>query len=218
MGYISHLWFTSRPILGLFDFRLVATRGRSPRDSRDQKRTTLDGYWGSLADRLDRNDGVHLLTGLSGLAIGCQIEAVDEVIRNYVASQIRKSSHAAIQYNIHFVFSVRRRIEFLDPFVGQKRVQYWLSVCQKKSWIAWDIEVVWDHAHLLLGISPGETPEEAALALLNNTELWFHDRYSAAMQLEALETVFQPGYYAGTCGEATTAQIKSYLAFQFDAD
>jgi len=49
--------------------------------------------------------------------------------------------------------------------------QYWLSVCQKKSWIAWDIEVVWDHAHLLLGISPGETPEEAALALLNNAEL-----------------------------------------------
>jgi len=26
--------------------------------------------------------------------------------------------------------------------------------------------VVWDHAHLLLGIAPGETPEEAALALL----------------------------------------------------
>ena len=36
------------------------------------------------------------------------------------ASQIRKSSHAAIQYNIHFVFSVRRRIEFLDPFVWTK--------------------------------------------------------------------------------------------------
>ena len=31
--------------------------------------------------------------------------------------------------------------------------------------------LVWDHAHLLLGISPGETPEEAALALLNNVEL-----------------------------------------------
>ena len=92
------------------------------------------------------------------------------------ASQIRKSSHAAFQYNIHFVFSVRKRIEFLDPFVGQKLVQYWLSVCQKKSWIAWDIEVVWDHAHLLLGIAPGETPEDAALALLNNAEHWFHER------------------------------------------
>jgi len=170
----------------------------------------------------------------------------DEVIRNYVAnqfdhhraepvtnplimtncryhnqdnaSQIRKSSHAAFQYNIHFVFSVRRRIEFLDPFVGQKLVQYWLSVCRKKSWIAWDIEVVWDHAHLLLGISPGETPEEAALALLNNAELWFHNRYSAAMKQEGLDTVFQAGYYAGTCGEATTARIKSYLATQYDAD
>jgi len=31
------------------------------------------------------------------------------------------------------------------------------------------------------------------------------------MQLEALETVFQAGFYAGTCGEATTAQIKAFL-------
>jgi len=78
--------------------------------------------------------------------------------------------------------------------------------------------VVWDHVHLLLGISPGETPEEAALALPNNAELWFHERCIAAMQLEALETVFQEGYYAGTCGEATTSQIKSFLASQFDAE
>ena len=78
--------------------------------------------------------------------------------------------------------------------------------------------MVWDHAHLLLGISPGETPQEAALALLNNAELWFHNRYSEAMKQEGLDTVFQPGYYAGTCGEATTAQIKRYLVSQFDAD
>jgi len=82
----------------------------------------------------------------------------------------------------------------------------------------WDIQVVWDHAHLLPGISPGETPKEAALALLNNAELWFHDRYSCAMRLGGLETVLKTGYYAGTCGNATTAQIKSFLASQFDAD
>ena len=144
----------------------------------------------------------------------------DEVIRNYVAnqfdhhravplanpsimtncryhnpdnaSQIRKSSHAAFQYNIHFVFSVRKRIEFLDPFVGQKLVQYWLSVCRKKSWIAWEIEVVWDHAHLLLGIAPGETPEDAALALLNNAELWFHNRNSDAMQFISADRYHRP--------------------------
>ncbi len=69
------------------------------------------------------------------------------------------------------------------------------------------MEVVWDHAHLLLGISPGETPEEAALALLNNTEHWFHDRYSAAMKQEGLDTVFHAGYYAGTCGEVARLNV-----------
>ncbi len=116
------------------------------------------------------------------------------------------------------MFSVCKGIEFLDPIVGQKLVQYWLSVCQRKSWISWNIEVVWDHAHLLLGISPVESPEEVALALLNNAEHWFCSRYSAAMKREGLDTVFQAGYYAGTCGEATTAQIKSFLESQVDVD
>ncbi len=199
---------------------------------------------GNVATTL-RSDGMRNVWS-RGWFVRSNGNVTDEVIRNYVAnqfdhhravpltnplimtncryhnpdnaSQIRKSSHAAFQYNVHFVFSVGRRIEFLDPMVGQKLVQYWLSVCQKKSWFAWDIEVVWDHAHLLLGISLGETPEEAALALLNNAELWFHSRYSAVMKQEGLDTVFQAGYYAGTSGEATTAQIKSYLANQFDAD
>jgi len=114
---------------------------------------------GNVATAL-RSDGIQNVWS-RGWFVRSNGNATDEVIRNYVAnqfdhhrakpltnpsimtncrchnqddaSQIRKSSHAAFQYNIHFVFSVRRRIEFLDPIVGQKLVQYWLSVCQKKS-------------------------------------------------------------------------------------
>ena len=133
-------------------------------------------------------------------------------------SQIRKSSHAAFQYNAHFVFCVRKRFDFLDPIIGQKLIQYWLLVCERKSWIAWDIEVVWNHVHILLGISPTESPEDVALSLLNNAEFWLFDRYHAAMKMDELETVFQPGYYSGTCGAATTAQIKHFLESQITID
>jgi putative transposase len=199
---------------------------------------------GNIATKL-RSDGISDMWS-RGWFVRSNGNVSDEVIRSYVKkqldhhqaipsqnpsvmincryhnrsdpSQIRKSSHAAFQYNIHFVFSVRRRVEFLDPTAGQELVEYWLSVCRKKSWIAWDVEVVWDHAHLFLGISPSETPEQTALALMNNAEHWLQSRYGAAMRQLGLSTVFQEGYYAGTSGEATTAQIKSFLECDFDAE
>jgi len=101
---------------------------------------------GNVATAL-RSDGIQNIWS-RGWFVRSNGNVTDEVIRNYVAnqfdhhraepltnplimtncryhnqdnaSQIRKSSHAAFQYNIHFVFSVRRRIEFLDPFVWTK--------------------------------------------------------------------------------------------------
>jgi REP element-mobilizing transposase RayT len=77
--------------------------------------------------------------------------------------------------------------------------------------IPWNIEVVWNHAHLFLGLSPGDAPGDVALSLLNNAEYFLQDRYGAALGDEFKETVWQPGYYAGTVGSATTAQVKAFL-------
>ena len=113
---------------------------------------------------------------------------------------------------------MRNRFDFLEPTLGHKLIQFWLAVCQRKGWIAWNIEVVWNPVHLLIGLTPGVSPEEAALSLLNNAEYWFFERYRAVMRMDGLDSVFQAGYYSGTCGATTTAQIKSYLDSQVDRD
>jgi len=127
------------------------------------------------------------------------------------ASQVRRDSHSAYEYNIHIVFVTQKRKEFLDVTVAEELVGYWRSVCHKKRWVPWDIEVVSDHAHLLVGLRPKDDPERAALSLMNNSEYFFGRRYRAAMRDSDLTALWQPSFYVGTAGAATTAQVKSFL-------
>jgi putative transposase len=155
----------------------------------------------------------------------------NDVVRHYVAQQhddreslpmarhrdlgdpsaLRVSQHGKFECNLHVVFVTERRQEFLDVEVAEALVAYWRQVCEKKRWLAWNIEVVWNHAHLFLGVSPNESPNDVAMSLLNNAEYFLSRRY-AALRREVERTVWQPGYYVGTVGSATTAQVKAYLS------
>jgi putative transposase len=128
------------------------------------------------------------------------------------ASQLRAASHSVYEYNLHLVLVTERRAQFLDFEVAEALVRYWRRVCEKKQWIAWDIEVVTDHAHLFVGLRPKDDPEQVALSLMNNSEHFCRSRYSAAMYHANLTGLWCPSFYAGTVGAATTAQVKSFLA------
>ena len=128
------------------------------------------------------------------------------------ASRLRKDSHSAFEYNVHVVLVTERRAEFLDLEVAEALVRYWRAVCDKNRWIAWDIEVVWDHAHLFVGLRPKDDPEQVALSLMNNSEYFCERRYGAAMRDANLTTLWRPSFYVGTGGVATTAQVKSFLS------
>jgi putative transposase len=127
------------------------------------------------------------------------------------AARLRNGAHNVFEYNVHFVFTTRGRREFLDPYVARELVEYWKRVCEKKDWILWDLEVVWNHAHLFLGLKPADAPLDVALSLMNNAT-WFLERmHGAVLRREGLAGVWQPGFYAGTAGAATTAQVKAFL-------
>jgi putative transposase len=127
------------------------------------------------------------------------------------AAQLRSDSHARFEYNVHVVLVTDWRVPFLDLEVAEALVEYWRQVCEKKSWIAWDIEVVSDHAHLFVGLRPVDTPESVALSLMNNSEHYCERRYTAAMRDAKLSTLWRPRFYVGTSGAVTTAQVMSFL-------
>ena len=164
----------------------------------------------------------------------------NEVVRNYVAGQLdhhralpakdpntpvlagyhtqgdpaelRAAAHAMFEYNVHLVLPTRRRVEFLDAEVSAQLVRYLRRVCEKHEWLPWDIEAVLDHVHLFLGLRPADSPQEVALSLMNNSAYFLRRRYPGALRNMKLADVWQPGYYVGTVGAATTAQVKAFLA------
>ncbi len=127
------------------------------------------------------------------------------------ACQIRTSAHAAFEYNVHVVLVTRRRFDFLDLEVAEHLVQYFRRVCDKKQWQLWEIEIVWNHVHLFLGLNPTDAADGVALSLMNNSAWMLHDRYAAAIKMDAMTGIWQPSYYVGTTGSATTSQVKAFL-------
>jgi putative transposase len=126
-------------------------------------------------------------------------------------SRLREDSHSVFEYNLHVVLVTDKRAELLDFEVAEALVRYWRRVCDKKRWIAWDIEIVCDHAHLFLGLRPMDTPEQVALSLMNNSDYLCGRRYGAAMREANMASLWRPGFFVGTGGAATTAQVKSFL-------
>ena len=130
------------------------------------------------------------------------------------AKALRRSAHAVFEYNVHVVFVTHYRRELLDLQVAQSLVDYLRRVCQAKQWIPWELNVVTNHAHAFIGLTPSDAPGDVALSLMNNSEFYLQRRHGRAWRDEVAVTLWRPGYYVGTVGSATTAQVKAYLRSQ----
>ena len=123
----------------------------------------------------------------------------------------RTSHHAAYQNNVHFVFCVSKRAELIDSVVGQRLQSFWLQFLEREKWECSRMSILNDHVHLALSLPLDISPLTVAYRMLNNAELWFGKRWSHAFRSAEVDSLFQSSFYAGTHGDATTAQIDSYL-------
>jgi putative transposase len=125
---------------------------------------------------------------------------------------LRTSSHAVFEYNLHVVLVTSRRQQAIDLEIADAIAVYLRQVCEKKQWVPWNIDVLPDHLHVLMGVAPSDAPEDVALSVLNNLEFFVQNRHGAALREVVESTCFQPGCFVGTVGAATTAQVKAFLA------
>lgn len=189
---------------------------------------------GNLAVRLRRGDeGIRWSRGTFFRSNG---DMTDDAVAGYVARQyqrhvgrppahvrgasyrhpgdpkhLRRSAHSTFEYNVHCVFVTQGWQSVLDDDIADSLVRYWRRVCEKKRLIPWNIEVVWNHAHLFLGLNPTDSPGAVALNLLNNAEWFLQRRYSTGLRDVVSTTIWRPGFYVGTVGASTTAEIGEFL-------
>jgi len=122
------------------------------------------------------------------------------------------AAHASFDLNHHLVFASRFRAGVFDSKLGEQLGQYWLRVADKRGFAIDRISLVPDHIHLLVRIAPKMNIEECALSLLNNGQYFVGQNAPQAMIQAKIEQLWQSSAYAGTCGEMTTALVKSFLS------
>jgi REP element-mobilizing transposase RayT len=102
-------------------------------------------------------------------------------------------------YNLHLVLVVRERYRVGEETALAKIRDMALRVCAKKGYAASALAVLADHLHLAVRGDVARSPEEVALAFLNNLAYALGQR-----------PWWEAGYYAGTFGEYGMAAVRHH--------
>lgn len=135
-------------------------------------------------------------------------------IFRYRARAVRPltAAHAVFDLTHHLVFATRYRRGVFDAAIGAALAAYWLNVAIKHGFAIEQMSIVPDHTHLIVKTVPKISIESCALALLNNGQHFVGKRFPQALVQAGIEGLWQPSGYAGTCGQMTTALVKSFLS------
>lgn len=121
-------------------------------------------------------------------------------------------AHAYFELNHHLVFATRYRASVFSSESGEALATYWQAVAAKRDFAIDQISIVPDHVHLLVRTTPKMSIETCALTLMNNGQYFMGKHSPQALVREKINQLWQASAYAGTCGQATTALVKSFLS------
>jgi REP element-mobilizing transposase RayT len=122
------------------------------------------------------------------------------------------SAHASFELNHQLVLATRKRKGVFTSVMGQALTEYWLKVAAVRHFAIDQVSFVPDHVHLIARILPKMSIEECALLLMNNGQHFMGKHYPQVFVENGLNQLWEASAYAGTCGDFTTALIKSWLA------
>ena len=120
-------------------------------------------------------------------------------------------AHGSFDLKHHLVFATRFRRGVFDSGLGEALVRYWLKVAEKRRFALDQASVLPDHVHMIVRIKPKMSIEECALLLMNNGQHFVGTRYPERLIEAKVDQLWQASAYAGTCGELSTALLKSFL-------
>jgi REP element-mobilizing transposase RayT len=113
-------------------------------------------------------------------------------------SQPTQSGSGRYWYNMHLVLVADDRYRLAEGTLLERIRDTALRICAKKGYLASRLAFLPDHLHIALRGAIGQSPEEIALAFLNNLAFALDRR-----------RWWQAGYYMGTFGEYTMAAARS---------
>jgi len=122
------------------------------------------------------------------------------------------AAHAVFDLTHHLVLATRYRKSVFDSAVGGALTNYWLKVAATREFAIEQISILPDHVHLMVKIAPKVGIESCAFSLINNGQYFIGNRLPRLLVEAGIDQLWQPSAYVGTCGQMTTALVKSFLS------
>lgn len=111
----------------------------------------------------------------------------------------------------HVVFATHYRRGLFTSSVGEALCHYWLRVAFQRGFAIDQMTIVPDHVHAIVRIVPKMSIEECVLSLMNNAQHFMCKHYPQLLIETGLDQLWESSAYVGTCGEVTTALLKTWL-------
>jgi putative transposase len=121
------------------------------------------------------------------------------------------SAHCVSLLKYHLVFVTQNRAAVFDETIAPPLFDYIVAVGTQREFAVERMSLLPDHIHMLIEGVPSVSVQDYALTILNNTQHWMATNFTGVLKITGAWNVWQQSYYAGTVGEYTTAQVKSFL-------
>ncbi|MBL8891317.1 MAG: transposase [Planctomycetaceae bacterium] len=125
------------------------------------------------------------------------LQYVDESIKLHDA---RLSSHGQFLNSLHIVLEYREHLNIVDEKALIAIRLMIIRSCQQKGHLLGRIGLVANHMHILVGCHVDESPQDVALALMNNLAY-----------VSGMKAMFEYSFYVGTFGSYDHAAIRRAL-------
>ena len=125
--------------------------------------------------------------------------------------ELWRHNHATFNLSHHLVLETQYHKDVFDHVTGQSLIDYWLRVAKRKGFEIGQIRILPNHAHLFVCLFPTMSALECVRTLMNNSWAMMSKRYWSVLKQTDVWNLWEGSFYAGSTGNVTTAQVKSYL-------
>jgi len=110
---------------------------------------------------------------------------------------------------IHFVFSTKNRIPFLQEPLQERTHEYIGGIVREERGIPLEIGGMPDHVHVLARIRPDRSVAEMTRTMKSASSKWVHQTFPASASF-----AWQAGYAAFSVSESQAGAVRRYIRNQ----
>lgn len=125
--------------------------------------------------------------------------------------QYRRKNHTVSMINFHLVWIPKRRKRVLIGDVEKRLREIIWDTCKEKDWQIIALEIMPDHVHLFVNVSPDIAARQVAAQIKGRSSRYLRKEFPHLLKIPSLWT---HSYFVSTAGNVSNETIRRYIEEQ----